>query len=64
MKSMARNKSSQLAIVILAAVLPGTDPFRRMLMAGPVYLLYEISVWVAKMVKPRGYQELETEPAE
>jgi sec-independent protein translocase protein TatC len=65
-EAMARNrKYALLAIVILAAVLtPGPDPFSQMLMAGPVYLLYEISVWVAKMVKPRGYQELETEPAE
>ena len=64
-EAMARNrKYALLVIVILAAVLtPGPDPFSQMLMAGPVYLLYEISVWVAKMVKPRGYQDPETGPS-
>ncbi|HEX3010440.1 MAG TPA: twin-arginine translocase subunit TatC [Syntrophomonadaceae bacterium] len=49
-EKMARNrKYALLVIVILAAALtPGPDPFSQMMMAGPVYILYEISVWVAK----------------
>ena len=54
-EGMARNrKYALLVIVILAAALtPGPDPFSQMLMAGPVYLLYEVSIWVAKYAKPR-----------
>lgn len=54
-EAMARNrKYALLVIVILAAALtPGPDPISQMLMAGPVYLLYEISIWVSKFAKPR-----------
>lgn len=51
---MARNrKYALLVIVILAAALtPGPDPFSQMMMAIPVYLLYEISIWIARIAKP------------
>jgi len=54
-EAMARNrKYALLVIVVLAAALtPGPDPISQMLMAGPVYLLYEISIWVSKFAKPR-----------
>ncbi|MDD2373284.1 MAG: twin-arginine translocase subunit TatC [Syntrophomonadaceae bacterium] len=54
-EAMARNrKYALLVIVILAAALtPGPDPISQMMMAGPVYLLYEISIWVSKYAKPR-----------
>jgi sec-independent protein translocase protein TatC len=54
-EQLARNrKYALLVIVILAAALtPGPDPISQMLMAGPVYLLYEISIWVSKLAKPR-----------
>lgn len=53
-ETMARNrKYALLVIVILAAALtPGPDPFSQMMMAIPVYLLYEISIWIAKLAKP------------
>jgi sec-independent protein translocase protein TatC len=42
------------AIVVLAAVLtPGTDVISQMLMAVPTYILYEISIWVARFVAPK-----------
>ncbi|MDR7544543.1 MAG: twin-arginine translocase subunit TatC [Armatimonadota bacterium] len=42
------------AIVILAAVLtPGTDVVSQLLMAVPTYLLYELSIWMARLVAPR-----------
>lgn len=62
-QGMARKRRyALLVIVILAAALtPGPDPFSQMLMAGPVYLLYEISVWVAKFSKPgKGRDKKET----
>jgi sec-independent protein translocase protein TatC len=51
---LSRNrKYALLVIVILAAALtPGPDPFSQFLMAGPVYLLYEISIWVSKFSGP------------
>lgn len=46
-------KYALLVIVILAAALtPGPDPVSQMFMALPVYLLYEISIWVSKLSKP------------
>lgn len=53
-EAMARNrKYALLVIVVLAAALtPGPDPFSQMMMAVPVYLLYEISIWISKAAKP------------
>ncbi|MDD4170750.1 MAG: twin-arginine translocase subunit TatC [Syntrophomonas sp.] len=47
-------KYAILVIVILAGVLtPGPDPISQIMMAVPVYFLYEVSVIVAKWAKPR-----------
>ncbi|MEN6350485.1 MAG: twin-arginine translocase subunit TatC [Syntrophomonas sp.] len=61
---LAKNrKYALLIIVVLAAALtPGPDPFSQMMMAGPVYLLYEISIIVAKMAKPGKGRETGEEP--
>ncbi|HHW60420.1 MAG TPA: twin-arginine translocase subunit TatC [Syntrophomonadaceae bacterium] len=46
-------KYALLVIVVLSSILtPGGDPFSMILMASAVYLLYEISVWVAKLARP------------
>lgn len=47
---MAKNrKYALLAIVIIAAALtPGPDPISQLMMAIPVYILYEVSIWVSK----------------
>lgn len=47
-------KYAILVIVILAGVLtPGPDPISQIMMAVPVYVLFEVSVIVAKFAKPR-----------
>ncbi|MCX5780097.1 MAG: twin-arginine translocase subunit TatC, partial [Firmicutes bacterium] len=47
-------KYALLIIVILAGVLtPGPDPISQIMMAVPVYVLYEVSIVVAKFAKPR-----------
>lgn len=47
-------KYALLIIVILAGALtPGPDPISQIMMAVPVYILYEVSIWVAKYTKPR-----------
>lgn len=59
--TLSRNrKYALLVIVVLAAALtPGPDPISQMMMAIPVYLLYEVSIWVSKMARPRVQQEQE-----
>jgi len=53
-EAMARNrKYALLVIFILAAALtPGPDPISQMMMGIPVYILYEISVVVARLARP------------
>lgn len=47
-------KYALLIIVILAGVLtPGPDPISQIMMAVPVYVLYEVSIIVARFAKPR-----------
>lgn len=46
-------KYAILAIVILASILtPGPDPISQIMMAVPVYILYEVSIVVSKFAKP------------
>lgn len=66
-KMLARNrKYALLIIVILAAALtPGPDPFSQLMMAVPVYILYEISVWISKWTGARKIiRETETNESE
>ena len=50
----AGRKYALLAIVIASAVLtPGGDVVSQMLMAVPTYILYEVSILVARLVSPR-----------
>jgi sec-independent protein translocase protein TatC len=50
-----------LAIVVVAAVLtPGTDVVSQMLMAVPTYVLYEISIWIARFVAPKAEADWKT----
>ncbi|NLN86953.1 MAG: twin-arginine translocase subunit TatC [Syntrophomonadaceae bacterium] len=61
-KLSQNRKYALLIIVILGGVLsPGPDPISQIMMAGPVYLLYEVSILVAKHTKPRGQDEEEPE---
>lgn len=58
---LAKNrKYALLVIVILAAAFtPGPDPISQVFMAVPVYLLYEISIWVAKIARPSEKRKAE-----
>ncbi|MGI6549018.1 MAG: twin-arginine translocase subunit TatC [Syntrophomonadales bacterium] len=50
----AKRKYALLGIFIMAAVLtPGPDPISQCLMGIPVYLLYETSIWVSKLSRPK-----------
>ncbi|MCM0756730.1 twin-arginine translocase subunit TatC [Desulfovibrio aminophilus] len=52
-------KYAILIIFIVAAILTPPDPFTQTLMAGPLVLLYEISIWLAKVFgrKPQPKDE-------
>ncbi|MDD4802383.1 MAG: twin-arginine translocase subunit TatC [Syntrophomonas sp.] len=61
---LTRNrKYAILVIVILAGVLtPGPDPVSQMLMAIPVYLLFEVSILISKLSKPGRNAEDDQDP--
>lgn len=57
------NKYALVLATVLGAVLtPSTDPFTQMLLAGPLFLLYELSiavVWVIERARKKKEKELE-----
>lgn len=56
----AGRRYALLAIVTVSALLtPGTDVVSQLLMAVPTYALYEISIWLARLVAPRGTRAAE-----
>lgn len=59
------NKYALVLATVLGAVLtPSTDPFTQMLLAGPLFLLYEVSilvVWVIERARKRKDDELEAQ---
>jgi sec-independent protein translocase protein TatC len=59
------NKYALVLSTVLGAVLtPSTDPFTQLLLAGPLFLLYEISiivVWVIERARKKSEAELEAQ---
>jgi sec-independent protein translocase protein TatC len=50
---LRQNRKYSLVIVfILAAILTPPDVVTQTLMAGPLIILYEISIWIAKVASP------------
>lgn len=50
----SKRKYALLVVFVLGAVLtPGGDPVSQLLMAGPMYLLYEVSIIVSRFVKAK-----------
>lgn len=59
----AGRRYALLAIVVASAVLtPGGDIFSQLLMAVPTYLLYEVSIWIARVVAPRSARQESLRP--
>lgn len=52
---LARNRKYALLIIFIlaAALTPGPDPISQLMMGIPVYILYEISILVARTARPR-----------
>lgn len=52
--SMGRGRRYALVIIlIVGAIITPPDVFTQLLLAGPVYLLYEISILIVRLVEPR-----------
>ncbi|PKM76785.1 MAG: twin-arginine translocase subunit TatC [Firmicutes bacterium HGW-Firmicutes-15] len=51
---LSKNRKYALLIIVVAAgaLTPGPDPISQIMMAVPVYILYEVSIIVAKFAKP------------
>jgi sec-independent protein translocase protein TatC len=52
---LSKNRKYALLIIVIAAgaLTPGPDPISQIMMAVPMYVLYEVSIIVAKWAKPR-----------
>jgi sec-independent protein translocase protein TatC len=51
---LSKNRKYAILIIVIVAgaLTPGPDPISQIMMAVPVYILYEVSILVAKYVKP------------
>ena len=58
-KMLSKNRKYAILIIVVgaAALTPGPDPISQLMMAIPVYILYEVSIVVAKFAKPRVKKE-------
>jgi len=52
---LSKNRKYAILIIVIAAgaLTPGPDPISQLMMAVPVYILFEVSVIVARWAKPR-----------
>jgi sec-independent protein translocase protein TatC len=56
----AGRRYAALGIAVLSALLtPGTDVISQLLMAVPTYALYEISIWLARLVAPKTVPDVQ-----
>ncbi len=60
---LAKNRKYALLIIVImaAALTPGPDPVSQMMMAVPVYVLFEISIWISKWAGKKKRAARETE---
>ncbi|MHB8171390.1 MAG: twin-arginine translocase subunit TatC [Thermincolia bacterium] len=57
-----KRKYALLIIVVIAALLtPGPDVISQLLMAAPMYILYEASIWLSYLIRPKPVAALEEE---
>lgn len=58
-KTLSRNRGYSLVIILIAAAVltPTGDPFNQLLMAAPLYVLFEISIVVARVFGPKPEAE-------
>lgn len=63
---LARNRKFALLVIFIisALVTPTTDMVSQLAMAGPMYLLYEISIWISRVMKVRARPAVEIDREE
>ncbi len=54
-------KYAVLAVFVIAAILTPPDVFSQLMMAGPMLILYEVSIWVAALVGKKRARKAEAE---
>lgn len=54
MLSSKRRHAIVVAFILAALITPTIDPVNQSLVALPLIVLYEMSIWLAKLVQPRG----------
>jgi len=60
---LTRNrKYALLLIFVAAAILTPPDLVSQLLLAGPLIVMYEGSIWMARIFAPKGKKELDPEP--
>lgn len=52
-----------IAFIIGATITPTLDPVNQSLVAVPLIILYEMSIWLAKFVQPKRYHSIASAPA-
>ena len=59
-KTLAKKRRWAILVIIILAVIisPTPDPLTQLLMAGPMYLLYEISIWLGYLVARKQEKDL------
>jgi len=59
-KTLAKKRRWAILVIIILAVVisPTPDPLTQLLMAGPMYLLYEISIWLGYLVARKQEKNL------
>ena len=50
-----------LAVVVIAAILTPPDVFSQLMLAGPMLILYEVSIWVAALVGKKKARKAKAE---
>jgi sec-independent protein translocase protein TatC len=60
---LSKNRKYALLIIVIAAgaLTPGPDPISQIMMAVPMYILYEVSILVSKWAKPNRERETNEE---
>jgi sec-independent protein translocase protein TatC len=59
MLSSKRRHAIVAAFILAALITPTFDPINQTLVAAPFIVLYELSIWLAKLVQPKGARESE-----
>jgi len=63
MLSSKRRHAIVVAFILAAIITPTFDPINQCLVAAPLIVLYELSIWLAKLVQPKEARVVTPEPS-